>query len=54
MTNLQVITLSGEEYGIELEPGRPLSGTWNVLKNLGARNRHAGEGGPVRSPSRRH
>ena len=41
MRTLQVTTLTGEEYTIELEPGQPLSGTWNVLKNLGARNRHA-------------
>ncbi|MEW6643055.1 MAG: hypothetical protein AB1586_21300 [Pseudomonadota bacterium] len=41
MRTLQVITLTGEEYVIELEPGPPLSGTWNVLKNLGARNRHS-------------
>jgi hypothetical protein len=49
MTNLQVTTLSGEEYGIELEPGPPLSGTWNVLKNLGARNRRASEDSSVSS-----
>jgi hypothetical protein len=40
MRTLRVITLTGEEYTIELEPGQPLSGTWNVLKNLGTRNRH--------------
>jgi hypothetical protein len=40
---LRVATLEGDEYTIEVEPGQPLSGTWNVLKNLGTRNRHAGE-----------
>ena len=44
MRTLQVITLAGEEYTIDLEPGQPLSGTWNVLKNLGARNRRLAEG----------
>ena len=44
MHTLKVTTLSGEEYTIELEPGQPLSGTWNVLKNLGTRNRHATDG----------
>ncbi len=41
MRTLQVLTFSGEEYTIELEPGLPLSGIWNVLKNIGTRNRHA-------------
>jgi hypothetical protein len=41
MRTLQVTTLTGEEYTIELEPGQPLSGAWNILKNLAARNRHA-------------
>jgi hypothetical protein len=40
MKRLRIITLGGDEHTIELEPGRPLSGTWNVLKNVGARNRH--------------
>jgi len=39
MGKLQVVTVSGAAYPIELEPGAPLSGTWSVLKNLGARNR---------------
>jgi hypothetical protein len=39
MQQLQVVTMAGGEYSIELEPGQPLSGTWNVLMNLGARNR---------------
>jgi hypothetical protein len=43
MRTLQVTTLAGEKYTIELEPGQPLSGTWNVLKNVGTRNRHASE-----------
>jgi hypothetical protein len=41
MRQLQVVTVGNGEYSIELEPGGPLSGTWNVLKNLGARNRNA-------------
>jgi hypothetical protein len=43
MESLQVTTLSGAKYTIFLEPGQPLSGVWNVLKNLGARNRSAPE-----------
>jgi hypothetical protein len=39
MRELQVVTMGKGEYTIELEPGAPLSGTWNILKNLGARNR---------------
>jgi len=41
MRQLQLVTMGGGQYLIELEPGGPLSGTWNVLKNLGARNRSA-------------
>jgi len=41
MRQLQVVTMGDGEHLIELEPGGPLSGTWNVLKNLGARNRSA-------------
>lgn len=36
---LQIETISHEQYTIEVEEGSPLSGVWNVLKNLGARNR---------------
>jgi len=43
MRQLQVVTMGDGEYPIELEPGAPLSGVWNVLKNLGARNRSAVE-----------
>ena len=39
MRQLQVVTMGGGEYPIDMEPGAPLSGVWNVLKNLGARNR---------------
>jgi len=39
MRQLQIVTMGDGEYSIELEPGAPLSGVWNVLKNLGARNR---------------
>jgi hypothetical protein len=38
MRQLRVQTMSGEEYVIELEPGAPMSGTWNVLLNLAGRN----------------
>jgi hypothetical protein len=38
---LQVMTFSGENYLLEMEAGKPLSGVWNVLKNIGTRNRHA-------------
>jgi hypothetical protein len=41
MRQLQIVTMGDGEYSIELEPGAPLSGAWNVLKNLGARNRSA-------------
>lgn len=41
LRRLQVKTMSGGQYTIEVEEGLPLSGTWNVLKNLGARNRGA-------------
>jgi hypothetical protein len=41
LRQLQIITMGNGEYSIELEPGGPLSGTWNILKNLGARNRRA-------------
>jgi hypothetical protein len=43
MRQLQIVTMGDGEYSIELEPGAPLSGVWNVLKNLGARNRNATE-----------
>jgi hypothetical protein len=41
MRQLQVVTIEGGKYSIELEPGRPLFGTWNVLNNAGTRNRNA-------------
>lgn len=43
MSQLQIATLENGEYLIELEPGVPLSGVWNILKNLGARNRGAAD-----------
>lgn len=43
MKQLQLATMGGGEYSIELEPGAPLSGVWNILRNLGARNRGAVE-----------
>jgi len=39
MRELQILTMGGEHYTIELEPGAPLIGTWNALKNIGAGNR---------------
>jgi len=36
---LQIVTMGDGEHSIELEPGAPLSGVWNILKNLGTRNR---------------
>lgn len=41
MRELQVETVSHERHTIEVEEGAPLMGVWNVLKNLGARNRRA-------------
>jgi hypothetical protein len=41
MRELQVLTTNGEQRFVELEEGAPLMGVWNVLKNLGARNRSA-------------
>ena len=41
MQQLRLVTLECREYLIDLEPGEPLSGVWNVLKNLGARNRNS-------------
>lgn len=40
MQRLQVVAMGGEEHSIELEPGAPLSGVWNILINLGKRNRN--------------
>ena len=39
LQRLQLITMAGPSYSIELENGAPLSGVWNALRNLGARNR---------------
>jgi hypothetical protein len=39
MTEIQILTMNGEQYTIEVEEGAPLMGVWNALKNLGARNR---------------
>jgi len=41
MQELCLIAMNGIKYRIQLEPGRPLFGTWSVLKNVGARNRHS-------------
>jgi hypothetical protein len=40
---LDVITIAGDKHTITVEGGAPLFGFWNVLKNLGTRNRHAKE-----------
>ncbi len=40
MNKLKLLTLDRKEHLIEMEPGRPLSGIWNVLKNIGHRNRN--------------
>jgi hypothetical protein len=39
MKELQILTMNGEQYTVEVEEGAPLMGVWNALKNLGARNR---------------
>lgn len=36
---LQVVTMDGSKFVIEVEPGTPLIGVWHVLRNLGCRNR---------------
>ena len=41
MYELQVVTMGNRKYSIELEPGEPLSGVWNILMHLGRRNRNA-------------
>ena len=38
---LQIVTMTGKTYLIELEPGAPLMGVWNVLVNMARRNRTA-------------
>jgi hypothetical protein len=40
MRRLQVITVNSDKYLIEIEPGAPLIGVWNVLKHLGKRNQN--------------
>jgi hypothetical protein len=42
MRELQIQTMSHAQHTIEVEEGAPLSGVWNALKNLGARNRRKG------------
>jgi hypothetical protein len=44
MRTLQITTSSGEAHLIEMEPGLPLGGVWNILKNVGARNKHSAKG----------
>ena len=39
MRELRIETMTHEQHVIEVEEGGPLSGVWNALKNLGARNR---------------
>lgn len=37
---LQIVTSDSLTYSIDLEPGAPFFATWNVLKNIGTRNRN--------------
>jgi hypothetical protein len=39
MREVRILTVDGGQHIIEIEEGAPLMGVWNVLKNLGARNR---------------
>ena len=39
LNELIIITMRNDRHLVALEPGRPLFGTWNVLKNLGRSNR---------------
>jgi hypothetical protein len=39
LRELQIETVAHEQRTIEVEEGAPLMGVWNVLMNLGARNR---------------
>lgn len=39
LKELKVSTADGSEHLIELESGPPLSGAWNILRNLASRNR---------------
>ena len=39
LRELQVLAMNGKPHILELEPGAPLIGTWNALKNIGAVNR---------------
>ncbi|TWT14054.1 hypothetical protein [Reyranella sp. CPCC 100927] len=41
MRELHVMTTTDERHVVELEAGAPFFGAWNVLKNLGVRNRNA-------------
>jgi hypothetical protein len=51
MRRLQISTTGDVEYVIELEPGRPLIGVWNILRNVGARNRRPlGDSGSPEPP----
>jgi hypothetical protein len=40
-TQLQVFTTDGHQIEIEVEAGKPLFGVWNILLNIGARNRRS-------------
>jgi hypothetical protein len=44
MKDLQIRTFQNEELIIELEPGAPLFGVWNILNNVAHRNRNAQRG----------
>ncbi len=45
VTELQIHTTTGDRYAVGVEAGAPLLGVWNVLKNLGKRNRSNPENG---------
>jgi hypothetical protein len=39
MRELRILTFNGPDSLVSFEPGIPLSGVWNILKNAGASNR---------------
>jgi hypothetical protein len=41
MCELDVLTMEGAHFSIPMEAGSPLSGIWNILKNIGATNRNS-------------
>lgn len=45
MTRLYVFTKDGQSLPIDLEPGLPLSGVWQIFVNIARRNNEEGEKG---------